>query len=465
MKGEKRMRELTAIAGEKDAGRRVKFFVRGDMGVSYGQFTSLKAREGLRVNGAPVHANYPLAPGDRVTVLLEERAGKAVEPQDAPVDVVYEDEDLIIIDKPAPLATQCSPKQPRDTLENRLAHRYRDRPGGFVFHPLNRLDRGTSGLMAAAMNPHATQRLQRALHTDAFLREYLAVVEGELTGEGVVDAPIAKAEGATVRRVVDADRGRPARTHYRVERSGPRYSLVRLRLETGRTHQIRVHMAHIGHPIAGDFLYGTEDPRLPGRFALHAARIRLAHPVTGAVIERESPLPTELAQLLEGQDMELWDAYDRDLNRLEGMTLVRGEPIPEGICHLVCDILVRHVDGTYLLMRRDDRKPHGGLWEASAGGAALKGEEPLACALRELKEETGIEAEGLREMGRVHGGGHAFYVAYLCVTDCDKDAITLQPGETTAFWWVTREALLAMKDDELLAKRMHVFFEELEGRP
>lgn len=294
------MRELTAIAGEKDAGRRVKYFVRGDMGVSYRQFAALKVRSGLRVNGVPVHANAVLKPGDAVTVLLEDPVRPTAVPEDAPVRIVYEDEDLLILDKPAPLACQCSPKQPAGTLENRLAYRYRDVPG-YVFRPLNRLDKGTSGLMAAAKNAHAAQRLQRQLHTDQFVREYLAVVDGAMTGEGVVDAPIAKEADATVRRVIDAENGLRAVTHYRVEHTGATRSLVRLRLETGRTHQIRVHLAHLGHPVAGDFLYGTELAELPGRFALHSTCIRLVHPVTGAVIERESPLPAELAALLEDE--------------------------------------------------------------------------------------------------------------------------------------------------------------------
>ena len=293
------MRRLTATAGPADDGRPVKFFVRGCMGVSSHQFASLTRRDCVRVNGAPVHANHPLRPGDAVEVLLEEDPRPPVAPDPAPVDVVYEDEDLLILDKPAPLACQCSPKQPAMTLENRLAWRYRDDPA-FVFRPLNRLDRGTSGLMAAAKHAHACQRLQRLLHTDAFVREYLAVVEGALSGEGVVDAPIAKEDAATVRRVVDAARGKPAVTRYRAEACGGGRTLVRLRLETGRTHQIRVHLAHLGHPIVGDFLYGREDPALPGRFALHSTRIRLTHPVTGAVIDCTSPLPPELAALLKG---------------------------------------------------------------------------------------------------------------------------------------------------------------------
>ena len=291
------MRELTAVATAADAGRLLKSFVRGGMGLSYHQYAALKRREGIRVNGAPARANYALTPGDVVTVRLDEPPREAVAPEAVPVDVIYEDADLLIIDKPAPLACQCSPKQPGMTLENRLAWRYRDDPG-FVFRPLNRLDRGTSGLMAAARHAHACQRLQRQLHTDAFLREYLAVVEGALAGEGIIDAPIAKEDAATVRRVVDPDRGKPAVTRYRAEYTGAGRSLVRLQLETGRTHQIRVHLSHIGHPVVGDFLYGAEDPALPGRFALHSTRIRLVHPVTGVVVEAESPLPPALAALL-----------------------------------------------------------------------------------------------------------------------------------------------------------------------
>ena len=292
------MRILTRVATEADAGRQVKYVVRGGMGVSYHQFASLKMREGLRVNGAPVHANHVVGAGDVIEVIMDDPPRAAVAPDPTPVAIAYEDDDLIILDKPAPLACQCSPKQDGMTLENRLAWRYRDDPG-FVFRPLNRLDRGTSGLMAAAKHAHAAQRLQRLLHTDDFVREYLAVVEGPMTGGGVVDAPIAKADAATVRRVVDPVHGKPAVTHYRVVEAGRDRSLVRLRLETGRTHQIRVHLAHLGHPIVGDFLYGREDDRLSRRFALHSTYIRLTHPVTGEIIERNSPLPDALAALLE----------------------------------------------------------------------------------------------------------------------------------------------------------------------
>ncbi len=162
--------------------------------------------------------------------------------------------------------------------------------------------------------------------------------------------------------------------------------------------------------------------------------------------------------------MEFWDAYDGNFQKIEGLVLERGQEIPEGIYHLVCDILVRHRDGTYLLMQRCREKHFGGMWEATAGGSALRGETPLQCALRELREETGIRGENLREVGRVvHPRHRSVYVEYLAVTDCRKDSVTLQPGETQAFRWATAEEILEMSPQELVTNRMQIFIPELRG--
>ena len=159
--------------------------------------------------------------------------------------------------------------------------------------------------------------------------------------------------------------------------------------------------------------------------------------------------------------MERWDAYDRNFRKAEGVTLIRGEPIPEGLCHLVCDVLVRHCDGTYLLMQRDRRKHYGGMWEATAGGSALQNETPMECAVRELYEETGIPSRELTEVGRVLSG-NTIYVEFLCVTDCRKDSVRLQVGETIAYRWVSKEQLLSMKKEELVTERMQEYIEELQ---
>ena len=160
--------------------------------------------------------------------------------------------------------------------------------------------------------------------------------------------------------------------------------------------------------------------------------------------------------------MEIWDAYDAEWNRVGGRTLVRGRPIPEGLFHLVADVLVRHADGSYLLMKRHPSKKYGGMWEATAGGAALRGETPLECAVRELREETGIVAADLEEVGRTVSPEHrTLFAEFLCVTDWRKDRVKLQEGETVDFRWVSREELAGMDRNTLLTERMQRFISEL----
>ena len=164
-----------------------------------------------------------------------------------------------------------------------------------------------------------------------------------------------------------------------------------------------------------------------------------------------------------GEQMEIWDAYNSSFEKIDGMTLIRGEEesIPQGVYHLVCDILVRHMDGTILIMQRDPSKSYPGRWEATAGGSALRGEDPLECAKRELREETGIIASELQEIRRfVWDPTHSFYVEYLCETDCDKNSVILREGETVAFKWVTADEVLKMSADKMLSWRMRRYIME-----
>lgn len=281
-------------------GRTVRQAAMGGLRLSGGQFKRAKFHGALMLDGSPVLADRRVHAGERLCVDVPEAAAPLPTPYELPLRVPYADAHFWLVDKPAPLPSSTSIRQEGPTLENAL-YAWAGCPAQFVYRPVNRLDRGTSGLMAVARTAHAQDLLQRLLHTNEFIREYLAVVEGAPPeAGGVIDLPIAKAEGATIRREVHPN-GRPARTFYRVlEKRGGR-SLLRLRLDTGRTHQIRVHLAALGCPVAGDFLYGTELACLPGRFALHSAYVRLRHPVTGEWLERESPLPPALGALLEGR--------------------------------------------------------------------------------------------------------------------------------------------------------------------
>ncbi len=290
------MQELSVIITAEDAGKAVRQIALRTLDMSSAQFKRAKFQGALVLDGEPVHADRRVTVGQTLIVRVPDATAVPVAPSRLKLTVAYEDDDLLIVDKPAPLPSVGSPRQTGETLENAV-FAYLGEPAGFIYRPVNRLDKGTSGLMAVARHAHAQQYLQRRLHTDDFIREYLAVCDGIPQAEqGVIDAPIQKAEGASIRRVVSAE-GRPARTEYRVEGTGNGRSLIRLRLDTGRTHQIRVHLQSIGCPVAGDFLYGTEHPLLPRRFALHSAYVALSTPQKKH-IRRESPPSDVFMRLL-----------------------------------------------------------------------------------------------------------------------------------------------------------------------
>lgn len=296
------MRILTHIADGQDDGRAVRSVVPRRFSLGAHAFRRLKVLGGIRINGEPVRASAIVHAGDVITLHLESDVQEAscARVTDAslpPSHIRYIDEDLIIAAKGAPLPTLPSRHIRTETLREQLCAMLGAQEDSFTYHPVNRLDKGTSGLLVIARHAHAQRLLSLQLHSGDFIREYLAVSQGipEKT-EGVIDAPIAR-PGSGARRIVRED-GQRAVTHYRVERTRGDRALLRLRLETGRTHQIRVHLAHIGCPIAGDYLYGSEIGALAGRFALHSAYLLCRHPITGQIISLSEPLPDELERLL-----------------------------------------------------------------------------------------------------------------------------------------------------------------------
>ena len=258
--------------------------------------------DGILVDGARVNTAFRPREGQTLSVRLsdpERRSG--ILPAPGPLDIVYEDGDLLILNKAPGVPVHPGPGHFNDTIGNFLLNYYNSEGIEGDFHPVHRLDRGTSGLMAVAKHPHAQEVLKGQLHTPAFRRVYLAVCDGgPQPPSGVVDAPLGPREGSLVEQMVRPD-GKDARTRYEtLSRSGGR-SLVRLELDTGRTHHIRVHMASLGCPLTGDFLYGYEDRSLISRPALHSAQLSLRQPVTGQELSFTLPLPEDMARLLTHQ--------------------------------------------------------------------------------------------------------------------------------------------------------------------
>lgn len=294
------MRILTHTVLPEEEGRMVKGILRGSLQLSYTLLKSLKWRENaILLNGQSVHVNAIVHAGDVVSVALSERTPREdlyCENTAAP-DIVYEDEDLLVLNKPAGVAMH--PKAD-DAAAPSLAAMLTGYLGeGSVPHFVSRLDKGTSGLLIAAKSGYVHDRLRRALHSSELRREYRAVAVGQVTPpRGVIDAPIGRAEGSIIRRCVRED-GLVSRTEYEVLQTTERFTLLRLRPETGRTHQLRVHMAYLGHPLAGDWLYGTEDKNLIARPALHSYELWFTQPITGQELHFTAPIPQDMQRLLE----------------------------------------------------------------------------------------------------------------------------------------------------------------------
>ena len=295
------MRRLTLTVDRARHGTDVNTLLRKELALSAAAVRRAKALPGgITLDGLPVFTTARAGEGQVLSVAVGDGASNpAIQAVEGPLDIRYEDDDLLILDKAGGVPVHPSQGHHGDTLANYLYHHYETIGLTAAFHPVNRLDRGTSGLMAVAKHAHAHERLQAQLRDGTLKRTYLAVCQGVPDPlSGVIDLPIARAPGSVLRRRADPD-GSPARTHYRVLDTGNGRSLVALALDTGRTHQIRVHLSWLGCPLAGDFLYGTEDPALPNRFALHSASLTLRQPVTGQVLALTSPLPDELYALLQ----------------------------------------------------------------------------------------------------------------------------------------------------------------------
>ena len=296
--------EPILLRADRDGERADQFIARLVPELTRSAAQRLLEEGAVTLAGRPVKKNYKTAPGDVLAVALPEPEPVDAVPQDIPLDVVYEDGDVIVVNKPVGMVVHPAAGHPDGTLVNALLYHCGESLSGIngALRPgiVHRIDRDTSGLLIAAKNDFAHQALAEQLQDHSLYREYEAVCVGTLREDaGTVDAPISRHPVERKKMAVDRKNGRPAVTHWQVLARYPGHTHIRCRLETGRTHQIRVHMASIGHPLLGDTVYGAKKP-VPGLAGqcLHARRLSFIHPRTGERVTVECPLPDYFTQVL-----------------------------------------------------------------------------------------------------------------------------------------------------------------------
>lgn len=292
-------RTIDYLIEAEDDGLRIELYLKRK-GYSHQNIVSIKHMpESVLLNGVFSYMNQTLHTGDILTIRISEtQSSEKIPPVNLPLPIVYEDEDIIVINKPAGMPIHPSLNNYTNSMANALAWYYREQGKPFIFRCSNRLDRDTSGLTVVAKHLVSGNILSSMVARREFHREYLAIVRGSVTPKsGSINAPLARKDGTIIERTVDWERGETAITHYKVIAEKNGHSLVSLRLETGRTHQIRIHMKYLGFPLIGDYLYNP-DMEYMTRQALHSHRIAFMHPITGKPMEFTAPLPEDMASLL-----------------------------------------------------------------------------------------------------------------------------------------------------------------------
>ena len=294
-------RSITYTIPQEADGFAVSRFLRSK-GYSARNITELKHPEHrILLNGSPVYMTHPVHAADTLTVEIHERAVSShIVPVNLPLDILYEDEDILVVSKPAGMPVHPSLNNYTNSLANGLAWYYAQQGKPFVFRCSNRLDRDTSGITVIAKHMVSAGILSEAIARHAIRREYLAICAGHVTpAEGRIDAPIGrKGNSSLIERQIDFEHGDYAATNYRVLEYLQDHTLVSLQLETGRTHQIRVHMQYLGYPLIGDYLYHPDMTHI-GRQALHATRLSFTHPVSGEQMTFTAPLPADMQQVVD----------------------------------------------------------------------------------------------------------------------------------------------------------------------
>lgn len=293
-------RTLTYAIDGADAASSVAQFLK-KKGYSSANITALKKiSDGVLINDKPVYMIHPLSAGDTLTIhIVESVSSEKIPPADLPLDIVYEDEDLMVINKPADLPIHPSMGNYTHSLGNAVAGYFARQDCPFVFRCINRLDHNTSGLTIIAKHMVSGSILSTMVKRRLIRREYLAIVRGRVTPPcGTITAPLGRKPGSLIERTIDFENGESAVTHYETLDYQNGHSLLKLYLETGRTHQIRIHLKYLGFPLIGDSLYNP-DMEYINRQALHSARLTFAHPITGEAMTFCAPMPADMRRVLE----------------------------------------------------------------------------------------------------------------------------------------------------------------------
>lgn len=284
------------VAAEHE-GLTVETYLKQVVKCSGRRIQKLTRAKGILLKGQKVFLQKKVKAGDILEVLVIRDLAYGVRPEEGEIKVLYEDEQLIVLDKAAGQLVHPTGQTDRGTLANFLAHYYQTKGIMTAIRPLHRLDRDTTGCVAFAKDASTQTEMELQLQSGVFKRTYLALVHGELEQEGIIDAPIGPCPGRPNRRMIRPE-GDQAITYYRTVRKFPDSSLLELLLTTGRTHQIRVHLAHIRHPIIGDGMYGRRSSII-GRQALHASMLRFRHPCTAQEVRVNAPFPTDMVRAMD----------------------------------------------------------------------------------------------------------------------------------------------------------------------
>ena len=297
---------LRYVKSDSDNYLTIRQVINSEFNISYNLLVKLKKNKKIFLNGINTYIDKNIKDGDEISIIIDfEEDNSNIVPTKMDLSILYEDEALLIIDKPAGIPVHPSILHYDNSLSNGIKYYFDNIKLNKKIRPVNRLDRNTSGIVIFAKNEYVHDALSKQMQNDIFLKEYITICNGLFEEKtGIIDAPIARKENSIIERCVNPT-GAPAITHYKVlkefEIDGKIFSELLIGLETGRTHQIRVHMAYLGHPIIGDSLYGSESI-LINRQALHAYRVEFIHPISRQKIVITSNIPKDMSDIIKKQD-------------------------------------------------------------------------------------------------------------------------------------------------------------------